>query len=45
MLYIYDLDLNLVGSGPKEFIENGPLFDMYIAQGYIVSTSKFDIIE
>jgi len=45
MLYIYDLDLNLVGTGSRYLIESSNLMDYYFAQGFIISTSKFDIVD
>ena len=45
MLYIYDINLNLVGSGSKYLIESSNLMDWYFAQGFIISTSKFEIVD
>lgn len=45
MLYIYDIDLNLVGTGSRFLMESSNLMDYYLAEGFIISTSLFDIVD
>ena len=46
MLYVYDIELNLVTTidDIKRF-ENGILNDYFIQSGYIISASLFNIVE
>jgi hypothetical protein len=45
IIYIYDIDLNLVGVGDKIRFEQSIFASYYIACGYILSTSKFDVVD
>ena len=45
MIYIYDLDCNLIAKGSRKQFENGILDSYYTACGYIISYYKIETVE
>ena len=42
IIYIYNLNLELIGCGDKARVESSIFIDYYVACGYILSSSKLD---